>query len=176
MSAQAGGVGHLSSTSVSTQQPCAEHPRVSARSTILSSALTGVTCVVLLLLGALVGLLSTLNAAWMTRYWDAGHPVPILAVTGLLVFLAALYTLCRALAWGSRRPSGAVAFAIGFCVILLVAISCLPGGDVLLREALIHQGYILGSMVVLALAVVRSMPGWANPFLYKGPPVSPSSH
>src|SRR5699024_11783277 len=86
----AGGVGHLSSISVSTQQPCAEHPRVSARSTILSSVLTGVTCGVLLLLGVLVGLLSTLNAAWMTRYWDAGHPVPILAVTGLLVFLAVL--------------------------------------------------------------------------------------
>ena len=96
---------------------------MSARSTILSSVLTGITCVVLLLLGALVGLLSTLNAAWMTRYWDAGHPVPILAVTGLLVFLAVLYTLCRVLAWGSRRPSGAVAFAIGFCVILLVAIT-----------------------------------------------------
>lgn len=130
--------------------------------------LTGVTFVVLLLLGALVGLVATFNASWMMRYWAAGHVVPFLAVVGLLVFLAALYTLCRVLAWGSRRLSGAVAFALGFCVLLLVAGSHLSGGNVVLQNTLIHYAYMLGSMVVLAMAVVRSSSGQVNPFLPGG--------
>lgn len=134
----------------------------------VSSVLTGIMFVVLLLLGALVGLLSTFNAGWMMRYWAAGQPVPIVAVTGLLVFLAVLYILCRVLAWGGRRLSGAVAFALGFCVSLLVATSHLPGGDVVLQDSVIHYGYMLGSMIVLALAVVRSASRQANPFLRGG--------
>lgn len=129
---------------------------------------TGATFVVLLLLGFLVGLLATFNAAWTTRYWAAGQPVPTLAVVGLLVFLGALYLLCRTLAWGSRRQSGAVAFALGFSVVLFAATSYLPGGTVVLQEALIHYGYILGSMVVLALAVVRSASLPPSPRRYGG--------
>lgn len=123
---------------------------------VLSTVITGVTFVVLLLLGVAVGLLSTSSAGWLTLYWEGGQPAPALAVAGLVLYLVLLYFLCRLLAWGSRRQSGAIAFAVGFLAVILAVTSYLPGGDILLSDHLVHYAFMLGTMAVLAFAVVRS--------------------
>ncbi|XKK41035.1 hypothetical protein HFP72_11970 [Nocardiopsis sp. ARC36] len=124
--------------------------------TSLSPLLTAATFAVLLLLGALLGLLSTTGAGWLTRYWDAGRPATLLSVAGLVAFLALLYGAGRLCAWGTRGPSGAVAFAVGFLAVLIALVSYLPGGDAVLRNHLMHNAYMFGTMLVLAISVVRS--------------------
>lgn len=150
MTPATGGAHHLPSTDVTDAQPA------NTLNNVLSTVITVVTFVVLLLLGTAVGLLSTSSAGWLTRYWDGGQPAPALAVTGLVLYLVLLYLLCRLLAWGSRRQSGAIAFAVGFLGAILAVTSYLPGGDILLTDHLVHYAFMLGSMVVLAFAVVRS--------------------
>lgn len=144
---------------MTTTEPQESQPsKPSVPSDTLSSVLTGATCVVLFLLGIVLGTVSTVSAGWLTRYWDGGQPAPALAITGLVVFVVLLYVLCRLLAWGGRRQSVVVAFALGFAVVLFAATSYLPGGDVLLQDNLVHYGFLIGSMVALAAAVVRSSP------------------
>ncbi|WP_190394234.1 hypothetical protein [Nocardiopsis quinghaiensis] len=122
----------------------------------LSPVLTAATLVVLLLLGAAVGLFSTTGAGWLTFYWGAGTQVRALVVVGLLAFLALLYGACRLCAWGGRRPSAAVAFAAGFLASVIVLVGYTPGGDLLLTNHLVHNAYLFGAMLVLVLAVIRS--------------------
>lgn len=144
---------------MTTTEPQESQPSKSSDPTdTLSAALTGATCVVLFLLGIVLGMVSTVSAGWLTRYWDGGQPAPVLAVTGLLVFVVLLYILCRLLAWGGRRQSVVVAFALGFAAVLFATTSHLPGGDVLLQDNLVHYGFLIGAMVALAAAVVRSSP------------------
>lgn len=144
---------------MTTTEPQEPQPSKSSdRTETLSAVLTGATCVVLFLLGIVLGMVSTVSAGWLTRYWDGGQPAPVLAVTGLLVFVVLLYILCRLLAWGGRRQSVVVAFALGFAAVLFATTSHLPGGDVLLQDNLVHYGFLIGAMVALAAAVVRSSP------------------
>lgn len=144
---------------MTTTEPQESQPsKPSAPTDTLSSVLTGATCVVLFLLGFVLGTVSTVSAGWLTRYWDAGQPAPALAITGLVLFVVLLYVLCRLLAWAGRRQSMVVAFALGFAVVLFGATSYLPGGDVLLQDNLMHYGFLIGAMVALAAAVVRSSP------------------
>ncbi|MCY9785743.1 hypothetical protein KIK06_17795 [Nocardiopsis sp. EMB25] len=107
-------------------------------------------------LGAVVGLVSSLCAGWLTRYWEAGQPVPTIAVAALVVYVALLYAGCRLLAWGSGTPDAAMAFTIGFVLSLFAVIGYTPGGDIVLTGHMIHNGYQLGSMLALAAAVVVS--------------------
>ncbi|MFL1381383.1 MULTISPECIES: hypothetical protein [unclassified Nocardiopsis] len=137
----------------------------------LAAVLTAVTFPVLVAAGAVTGLLSATAAGWLTRYWEAGLPAQVLGVVGLLVLLGALYGLCRLCAWGTRGLSGGVAFALGFVALATVLTVYMPGGDIVLTSHLLHYGYLFGSMVVLALAVVRSARG-DNPFLAGLPPVA----
>ncbi|MDE3721175.1 hypothetical protein PWG71_07220 [Nocardiopsis sp. N85] len=130
----------------------------------LSSVLTVVTAVVLGAAGLVTGLLSVVTVGWLTRYWEAGILPQVLGVAGLLVLLAAVYTLCRLCAWGARRFSSAVAFALGFVAALLLVASYMPGGDRLLTAHLLHSAFLLGSMAVLGVAVARGLDG-RNPFL-----------
>ncbi|WP_201296747.1 hypothetical protein [Nocardiopsis sp. FR26] len=139
---------------MSTPEPLA--PAEKDPSAALSPLLTAATLVVVLALGVLAGLLSTTGAGWLTRYWGAGQPVPALAVAALLVFLALLYTGCRLCAWGSRRPSAAVFFAVGFLASVIALVGYVPGGDLVLTNHLMHNAYLFGSMLVLVLAVIRS--------------------
>ncbi|WP_017608189.1 hypothetical protein [Nocardiopsis xinjiangensis] len=144
---------------MTTTEPRESQPNKSSdRAKVLSSVLTGATCVVLFLLGIVLGMVSTVSAGWLTRYWDGGQPAPALAITGLLLFVVLLYVLCRLLAWGGRRRSVVVAFALGFAVVLFAVTSYLPGGDVLLQDDMVHYGFLIGAMVALAAAVVRSPP------------------
>lgn len=122
----------------------------------LSPALTAATLVVLLPLGAVVGVLSTTGAGWLTRYWEAGPQAPLLAAVGLLLFLAVLYCACRLCAWGSRRPSGAVAFAGGHLISVIALVGYMPGGDIVLSNHIMHNAYLFGTMLVLVFAVIRS--------------------
>ncbi|RKS05522.1 hypothetical protein DFP74_1122 [Nocardiopsis sp. Huas11] len=126
------------------------------RSAAVSAVLTVLTCVVVLALGAAVGLVGSFGAGWLTRYWDAGALAQILAGAGLLVFLALLYGACRLVAWGSRRPSAALAFAVGYLATLVVLVVYVPGGDVVITGHLMHYGYLFGTMLVLVIAVVHS--------------------
>lgn len=149
-----------------------ETPRTPARGPsrqALSSALTAATLAVLLPLGVLAGLLSTLGAGWLVRYWESGWPVPLLSSAGLLVFLALLYGAGRLCAWGSRRPSAAVAFALGFALALIAAVGYLPGGDIVLQGHLMHNAYMFGTMLVLVMSVVRS-----GVLTFPGTPVAPA--
>ncbi|WP_116245961.1 hypothetical protein [Nocardiopsis sp. FIRDI 009] len=107
-------------------------------------------------LGAVVGFVSSLCAGWLTRYWEAGQPVPTIAVVALLVYAALLYAGCRLLAWGSGTPDAAMAFTVGFVLSVFVVIGYTPGGDIVLTGHMIHNGYQLGSMLALAAAVVVS--------------------
>lgn len=144
---------------VTTTEPQEPHPsKPSDPSDTLSAVLTGTTCVVLFFLGVVLGTVSTVSAGWLTRYWDGGQPAPALAITTLALFVVLLYVLCRLLAWGGRRRSAVVAFALGFAGMLFAATSYLPGGDVLLQDNLVHYGFLIGAMVALAAAVVRSSP------------------
>jgi len=145
----------LPSSAVSTPESTDIRERRPARE-FLSPLLTVATFAVLLLLGALVGLLSTTGAGWLTRYWDAGPPVPLLSAAGLLVFLALLYTACRLCAWGSRRTSGGLAFALGFLSVLIALVGLMPGGDVVLTNHIMHNAYLFGTMLVLVVSVIRS--------------------
>ncbi|MBE2999288.1 hypothetical protein IDM40_11305 [Nocardiopsis sp. HNM0947] len=145
---------------MTTTEP--QEPQQSKRPTVsedtVSSVLTGATCVVLFLLGLVLGTVSTVSAGWLTRYWDGGQPAPALAIAALVVYVVLLYVLCRLAAWGGRRQSAAVAFALGYAVVLFAATSYLPGGDVLLQDDPVHYAFLIGAMVALAAAVVRSAP------------------
>jgi hypothetical protein len=134
----------------------------------LSPVLTGATLVVLLLLGAAAGMLCTTGAGWLTRYWDAGTTVRAGAVAGLLAFLGLLYCACRLCAWGSRRTSGAVAFAAGYLALLIAMVGYMPGGDLVLTNHIMHNAYLFGVMLALVFAVIRS---WSP----VPPPASPGT-
>ncbi len=122
----------------------------------LSPVLTGATLVVLLLLGAVAGMFGTTGAGWLTLYWGAGAPVQAASAAGLLAFLALLYGVCRLCAWGSRRTSGAAAFAVGYLAALIGMVGYMPGGDIVLTNHIMHNAYLFGVMLVLVFAVVRS--------------------
>ncbi|WP_150251888.1 hypothetical protein [Nocardiopsis deserti] len=122
----------------------------------LSPVLTGTTFVVLLLLGAAVGMLGTTGAGWLTLRWGAGTAVQAASAAGLLAFLALLYGTCRLCAWGSRRTSGAVAFAAGYLAALIGTVGYMPGGDIVLTNHIMHNAYLFGVMLVLVVAVIRS--------------------
>ncbi|CAL9535135.1 hypothetical protein SUDANB121_04139 [Nocardiopsis dassonvillei] len=138
---------------------------------VASAVLTAVTFPVLLLAGLAAGVLSAVAAGWLTRYWEAGAPAQVLGVAGLALLLGALYGLCRLCSWGTRGLSGGLAFALGFVAATMVFTAYLPGGDIVLTDHLLHYGFLFGSMVVLAVAVVRASRG-RNPFLAGLPPVS----
>lgn len=123
---------------------------------VLSAVLTVVTCAVLLPLGVAAGLLGSFGSGWLTRYWDAGALPQVLAGAGLLAFLGLLYGLCRLVAWGSRRQSAALAFAVGYLFTIVVLVAYLPGGDVVLTGHLMHYGYLFGTMLALVIGVVHS--------------------
>ncbi|MFE3458955.1 hypothetical protein ACFXKD_15550 [Nocardiopsis aegyptia] len=132
-------------------------PAASARpSGVLSAVLTGLTCAALLPLGAAAGLVGSFGAGWLTRYWDAGATPQVLAGTALLAFVALLYGACRLVAWGSRRQSAALAFAVGYLATLVVLVAYLPGGDVVITGHLMHYGYLFGTMLALVIGVVHS--------------------
>ncbi|WP_017570805.1 hypothetical protein [Nocardiopsis halotolerans] len=122
----------------------------------LSPVLTGATFVVLLLFGALVGVVSTTGAGWLTLYWEAGAASKGVTVLVLLVFLTLLYAACRLCAWGSRRASGAVAFTVGYLVMVIAMVGYMPGGDLVLTNHIMHNAYLFGAMLVLVFAVIRS--------------------
>lgn len=151
----AGGSDRLSSSVVTTPETAAI-TRGGSSPGYLSPTLTSTVFAVLSLLGAAVGMLSTTGAGWLTRYWDAGAPVPFLAAAGLLAFLVLLYGVCRLCAWGSRRGSGAVAFAVGYLAVLVCLVSYLPGGDVVLTNHIMHNAYLFGSVLTLMVAIIRS--------------------
>lgn len=151
-----GGGDRLPSLAVSTPETAAPEERPRGP---LSPLLTVATLVVLVPLGAAVGMFCTFGAGWLTRYWGAGMPVPVLAVAGLVVFLVLLYCACRLCAWGSRRPSAAVAFAVGYLASAVALVGYVAGGNLVLTDHLMHNAYLFGSMLALMLAVVR---GWTT--------------
>jgi len=132
----------------------------------LSPVLTGTTLVVLLLLGAVASMLGTTGAGWLTRYWGEGAAVQAVSAVGLLAFLVLLYAACRLCAWGSRRTSGAAAFALGYLAALIGVIGYMPGGDIVLTNHIMHNAYLFGVMLALVFAVIRS---WS----FSPPPGSP---
>ncbi|KOX20905.1 hypothetical protein ADL05_05285 [Nocardiopsis sp. NRRL B-16309] len=123
---------------------------------VLSAVLTVLTCAVLLALGVGAGLLGSFGAGWLTRYWDAGAVPQALAGAGLLAFVALLYGVCRLVAWGSRRQSPALAFAVGYLAALVALVAYVPGGDVVITGHLLHYGYLFGTMLALVIGVVHS--------------------
>ncbi|WP_306368822.1 hypothetical protein [Nocardiopsis sp. CC223A] len=141
---------------------------------VLTTVVAAVTFPVLVAAGAAAGLLSATGAGWLTRYWEAGTPAQVLGAVGLVALLGALYGLCRLCAWGTRGVSGGVAFALGFMAVAMVLTMYMPGGDIVLTDHLLHYGYLFGSMVVLAIAVVRGVREGGNPFP-AGPPPAPKS-
>lgn len=125
------------------------HPFVSSAVTVLSFA-------VLLVAGLAVGVLSGFAMGWVSHFWDVGLTAQAAGVVALAVFLVLLYALCRLVGWGSRRQSGALAFALGYVTVMMVMIGYLTGGNVVFSAKLVNYGFLFGSMIALAVGVMRS--------------------
>ncbi|MEU3016301.1 hypothetical protein ABZ635_02750 [Nocardiopsis sp. NPDC007018] len=126
------------------------HPFVSSALTVLSFAL-------LLVAGLAVGVLSGFGMGWVSHFWDLGPVQQGAGVTAVVVFLVALYALCRLAGWGSRRMSGAVGFAIGYVAVMMVMIGYVTGGNIVFTTKLVNYVFLFGSMIALAVGVMRSM-------------------
>ncbi|MEU3212228.1 hypothetical protein ABZ631_15080, partial [Nocardiopsis alba] len=140
------------STPVSTPQPQGRRPVPS----FVSPTVTVLSFLVLMATGAATGVLSGFGVSWFAREWPLGGLAQVKAVAGVLLLLVALYALTRLAGWGSRRQSGALGFSAGFALSLMGMIGYLPGGDIIFPDAIINYVFLFGSMVALALGVVRS--------------------
>ncbi|MFB8764196.1 hypothetical protein [Nocardiopsis alba] len=150
------------STPVSTPQPQGRRPVPS----FVSPTVTVLSFLVLMATGAAVGVLSGFGVSWFAREWPLGGPAQAKAVAGVLLLLVALYALTRLAGWGSRSQSGALGFSAGFALSLMGMIGYLPGGDIIFPEAIINYVFLFGSMVALALGVVRSAAPFQRPPAY----------
>ncbi|WP_460772167.1 hypothetical protein [Nocardiopsis nanhaiensis] len=137
-----------------TTPETAQVPR--SRLALLSPVMTGLSCLILFCGGLAVGMAASFGMGWFAHFWVLGLPVQAGIAAGVLAFLVLLYALCRLAGWGSRRQSGAAAFAAGFLVSLLGLIGYLPGGSIVFSDALINYVFLFGAMVALGAAVVRS--------------------
>ncbi|MEU3230463.1 hypothetical protein ACFV4I_11920 [Nocardiopsis alba] len=152
------------STPVSTPQPQGRRPVPS----FVSPTVTVLSFLVLMATGAATGVLSGFGVSWFAREWPLGGLAQVKAVAGVLLLLVALYALTRLAGWGSRRQSGALGFSAGFALSLMGMIGYLPGGDIIFPDAIINYVFLFGSMVALALGVVRS----AAPFQWPPAPTT----
>ncbi|QRN81672.1 MAG: hypothetical protein JK586_04090 [Nocardiopsis sp. BM-2018] len=119
--------------------------------------MTVLSFAVLLFAGAAVGLMSGFLMGWVSHFWDLGPITQAGGVAAVVVYLVALYALCRLAGWGSRRQSGALGFALGFVAILLAMIGYTVGGSIVISGKLVNYVFLFGSMVALAAGVVRSV-------------------
>ncbi|GAA1120542.1 hypothetical protein GCM10009642_67420 [Nocardiopsis metallicus] len=119
--------------------------------------MTVLSFAVLLFAGAAVGLMSGFSMGWVSHFWDLGPITQAGGVAAVVVYLVALYALCRLAGWGSRRQSGALGFALGFVAILLAMIGYTVGGSIVISGKLVNYVFLFGSMVALAAGVVRSV-------------------
>ena len=118
--------------------------------------MTGLSCVILFCGGLAAGVAAGFGMGWFAHFWVLGLQVQAGIAAGVIAFLVLLYALCRLAGWGSRRQSGAVAFAAGFLVSLLGMIGYLPGGSIVFSESVINYVFLFGAMVALGAGVVRS--------------------
>ncbi|WP_234004113.1 hypothetical protein [Nocardiopsis sp. SBT366] len=122
----------------------------------LSSAVTVLSFAVLLVAGLAVGVLSGFAMGWVSHFWDLGLSQQVGGVAAVVAFLVALYALCRLAGWGSRRQSGAVGFAVGYVAVMLVMLGYLTGGNIVFSAKLVNYVFLFGSMIALAVGVMRS--------------------
>lgn len=122
----------------------------------LSSAVTVLSFAVLLVAGLAVGVLSGFAMGWVSHFWDLGLSQQVGGAAGVVAFLVALYALCRLAGWGSRRQSGAVGFAVGYVAVMLVMLGYLTGGNIVFSAKLVNYVFLFGSMIALAVGVMRS--------------------
>ncbi len=136
----------------------------------MSSAVTVLSFAVLLVAGLAVGVLSGFSMGWISHYWDAGLAAQAAGVAVLGVFLVLLYALCRVISWGSRRQSGALAFAVGYVVVLMAMIGYMTGGSIVFSTKLVNYGFLFGSMIALAVGVMHSfvLPPRGRPLVQAG--------
>ncbi|WP_239647873.1 hypothetical protein [Nocardiopsis ganjiahuensis] len=121
-----------------------------------SSAVTVLSFAVLLVTGLAVGVLSGFSMGWVSHYWDAGLAAQAAGVAALVAFVVLLYALCRLAGWGSRRQSGALAFALGYVAVMMAMLGYVTGGSILFPVKLVNYVFLFGSMIALAAGVVRS--------------------
>ena len=118
--------------------------------------MTGFTFVILLVTGLAAGVASGFGMGWFAHLWALGTAVQAGIVAGVLAYLVLLYAVCRLFGWGSRRQSGALAFAAGYVLALIGMIGYLPGGSIVFSAAPVNYLFLFGSMVALGAGVVRS--------------------
>ncbi len=118
----------------------------------LARALTALSWLGLVVGGLLLGVAGALVQA--TTVSIAGRDVP----WGLVATLVTLGVAVRGAVWVRRRRLGGVVVAVGWVVATLVLAQTGPGGDVLLPEGWRSQVYLVGGVIVAALAA-----GWPLP-------------
>ncbi|WP_431870572.1 hypothetical protein [Nocardiopsis eucommiae] len=124
---------------------------------LASSALTVLSFAVLSVAGLGVGVLSGFAMGWVSHFWDLGLTQQAVGLAAVVAQLVVLYTLCRLAGWGSRRQSGAVGFAVGYVAVMLVMLGYLTGGNIVFSAKLVNYVFLFGSMIALAVGVMRSL-------------------
>jgi len=113
-------------------------------------AVTVALYVVLIIFGALQGLLGTF-------FYGAG-PVPVASV----LFDLAILATCLFGAWGLERPSGGLAPAAGWFIAVLILASGTSGGSVLITATGAGEWFLFGGAAGAAAGVVAAFMIWSR--------------
>ena len=107
---------------------------------------------VLVVLGAMEGLIGSFQYGWM-----AG-PVPVAA----LVCCAVLLATCLLAAWGLRSPSGAFAPAAGWLLAAFLMSVPVSGGSVIITNTTAGRWFLYGGTLSAVVAVAVSFWLWVR--------------
>jgi Family of unknown function (DUF6113) len=107
---------------------------------------------VLVVLGAMEGLIGSFQYSWM-----AG-PVPVAA----LVCCAVLLATCLLAAWGLRSASGAFAPAAGWLLAAFLMSIPVSGGSVIITNTSAGKWYLYGGTLSAVVAVALSFWLWGR--------------
>jgi len=112
--------------------------------------LTVATYVVLIIFGAAQALIGTF-------FYGAG-PVPVASV----LFDLAILATCVLGAWGLQRPSGGLAPAAGWFLVVLILANATPGGSVLIAATTAGEWFLFGGAASAAAGVIAAFVIWTR--------------
>lgn len=114
------------------------------------TALTALTCVMLVLFGMVQALVGTF-------FYGAG-PAPVASICFDLAILAT----CLIGAWGLGRPLGGVLPAIGWFIVTFVLASATGGGSVLITANAAGEWFLFGGAACATAGLVGAMTIWSR--------------
>lgn len=115
-------------------------------------ALTALTYLALLAFGMAQGMLGTF-------FHDSG-PAPLASIG----FDLAIFATCLLGGWGTQRPTGGLAPAAGwFVVVFVLATASTSGGSVLIAASLAGEWFLFGGAVSAMAGLVVAYTVWSRP-------------